>query len=164
MLRSIAARRSCFHSRNALRCVSKHEGISRPHPSRRAQARSSLRYLLSLRAPQDEDEHGVRDFFYHFKQPFSFPRRGFAPGFCFLLRAPDKKGGGAPRVVPVLARHPLGLHITRQARRLARRLASHDAGRSPLGAHTVAILGSGAALPSPDLRPDRLQRAPRAGS
>jgi hypothetical protein len=32
------------------------------------------------------------------------------------------------------AEHPLGLHMTRQARRLARRLASHDAGRSPLGA------------------------------
>src|SRR5207237_4247324 len=34
-------------------------------------------------------------------------------------------GGGAPRVVRVLARHPLGLHVTRQARRLTRRLASH---------------------------------------
>src|SRR5262245_11549545 len=32
------------------------------------------------------------------------------------------------------AEHPLGLHMTRQARRLARRLASHNAGRSPLGA------------------------------
>jgi len=34
--------------------------------------------------------------------------------------------GGAPRNVRV-QRHPLGVHITRHARRLARRLASHDA-------------------------------------
>src|SRR5262249_37307552 len=52
----------------------------------------------------------------------------------FLLRAPEFRGGGAPRDVPVLARHRLGLHVTRQARHLARRLASHDAGRPPLGA------------------------------
>jgi hypothetical protein len=32
------------------------------------------------------------------------------------------------------AEHPWGVHVTRHARRLARRLASHDAGRSPLGA------------------------------
>src|SRR5438874_6051645 len=44
------------------------------------------------------------------------------------------RGGGAPRDVRVLARHPLGLHVTRQARRLTRRLASHNAGRSPPGA------------------------------
>src|SRR5438034_8228063 len=61
----------------------------------------------------------------------------------------------------VLARHPLGLHVTRQARRLTRRLASLNAGRSPPGALTVAILGSGPALPSPELLPDRSQRAPR---
>src|SRR5262245_7934556 len=73
------------------------------------------------------------------------------------------KGGGAPRVVRVLAlKHPWGLHVTRQARRLARRLAFHNAERPPLGAHTVAILGSGPALPSPAFAPDRLQRAPRA--
>ena len=58
----------------------------------------------------------------------------FAPRFYFLLRAPEFRGGGAPRDVPVLARHRLGLHVTRQARHLARRLASHDAGRPPLGA------------------------------
>src|SRR5260221_13541645 len=62
----------------------------------------------------------------------------------------------------MLARHPLGLHVTRQARHLPRRLASHDAGRPPLGALTVAILGSGAALPSPAFAPDQSQRAPRA--
>src|SRR6266516_4423788 len=65
------------------------------------------------------------------------------------------------RQIIALARHPLGLHVTRQARRLTRRLAAHNAGRSPPGALTVAILGSGPALPSPELLPDRSQRAPR---
>src|SRR5262249_29835319 len=51
--------------------------------------------------------------------------------FCFAH--PGLRVGGAPRNVRV-QRHPLGVHITRHARRLARRLASHDAGRSPLGA------------------------------
>src|SRR5262249_34077838 len=40
MLRSIAARSKhrCIHNPAALRCVSKHEGRVRPHPSRRAHA------------------------------------------------------------------------------------------------------------------------------
>src|SRR5262249_9046338 len=68
------------------------------------------------------------------KQPISFPRRVFAPGFCnFASLTPNRGVGGAPRNVRV-QRHPLGVHITRHARRLARRLASHNAGRSPLGA------------------------------
>ena len=91
----------------------------------------------------------------------SFPRRIFAPGVlhrCFTH--PESRGGGAPRDVRVRAKHPLGLHMTRQARRLARRLASYDAGRSPRRS-TVAVLGSGAVLASPAFAPDRLQRAPR---
>src|SRR5262249_9464638 len=62
------------------------------------------------------------------KQPISFPRRVFAPGVCNLASLTPNRGvGGAPRNVRVRARHPLGVHITRHARRLARRLASHDA-------------------------------------
>src|SRR5260221_225512 len=48
-----------------------------------------------------------------------------------------------------------------EGRALGGRLASHNGGRPPLGALTVAILGSGAALASPAFAPDRLQRAPR---
>jgi len=70
---------------------------------------------------------------HHVKQPISFPRRVSAPGVASLLRSPRMRVGGAPRNVRV-QRHPLGVHITRHARRLARRLASHDAGRSPLSA------------------------------
>src|SRR5438067_237855 len=48
----------------------------------------------------------------------SFPRRVFcARAFALSLHSPQRRGGGAPRVVRVLARHPLGLHVTRQARR-----------------------------------------------
>src|SRR5215472_2732285 len=60
--------------------------------------------------------------------------------FCFAH--PGLRVGGAPRNVRV-QRHPLGAHITRHARRLARRLASHDAGRSPLGAPPWRFWASG---------------------
>jgi hypothetical protein len=56
------------------------------------------------------------------------------PGFASLLHSPQRGVGGAPRDVRVLGGTPVGVHVTRHARRLARRLASHDAGRSPLGA------------------------------
>src|SRR5262249_29142922 len=44
---------------------------------------------------------------------------------------------------------------------IARRLASHDAGRSPLGAPPWRFWAPGAALASPAFAPDQLQRAPR---
>src|SRR5262245_53963435 len=51
---------------------------------------------------------------------------------CFTH--PESRVGGAPRNVRVLGEAPVGRIMTRYARRLARRLAPHDAGRSPLGA------------------------------
>src|SRR5262245_51457631 len=72
-------------------------------------------------------------------------RGAFASGFCdFASLTPSRGVGGAPRNVRV-QRHPSGVPsarhktrvnalMTRHARRLARRLASHAAGRSPLGA------------------------------
>src|SRR5437016_9716133 len=80
--------------------------------------------------------------------------RFLRPGFETLASLPRSKGWRSAESRRVLARHPLGLHVTRQARRLTRRLASHDAGRSPPGALTVAVLGSGPALPSPAFAPD----------
>jgi hypothetical protein len=56
-----------------------------------------------------------------------------ARGLQLCFAHPERGVGGAPRVVRV-QRHPLGVHITRHARRLARRLASLGVGRSPLGA------------------------------
>jgi hypothetical protein len=97
-----------------------------------------------------------------FKQPFSFPRRVSAPEFlhrCFTH--PNRGVGGAPRNVRVLSGTPVGRIMTRYARRLARRLAPHDAGRSPLGAPPWRFWAPGAALSSPAFAPDRAQRAPR---
>src|SRR5439155_23862392 len=88
MLRSVAARHEHrFTAAFSLRCVSKHEGahIVAVLIFRDARdARSRLRHLLHMRAPQDEDEYRVfrpaHHFkqFHHCKQPFSFPRRVFA--------------------------------------------------------------------------------------
>jgi hypothetical protein len=77
-----------------------------------------------------------------------------APGVCYFASLTPNRGvGGAPRNVRV-QRHPLGMPsvrhktrvnalMTRHARRLARRLASHDAGRSPLGAPPWRFWASG---------------------
>ena len=61
--------------------------------------------------------------------------RFLRPGFATLASLTPNRGvGRAPRDVRVLGGTPVGHAITRHARRLARRLASHNAGRSPLGA------------------------------
>src|SRR5215813_13901667 len=136
--------------------VSKHEGASFLI-LRDARTRvRSLPNVFDVRAPQDEAfetrarafevcrtsstcallrmRESIADFTAHdVKQPISFPRRVGVRGLRLLLRSPRMRVGGAPRNVRV-QRHPLGVHMTRHARRLARRLASHDAGRSPLGA------------------------------
>src|SRR5215831_17940430 len=67
------------------------------------------------------------------------------PGFATLLHSPRIEGWAERReTFGCSAEHPWACHLasktrvnalmTRHARRLARRLASHDAGRSPLGA------------------------------
>src|SRR5262249_56770308 len=53
-----------------------------------------------------------------------------------------------------------GGHITRHARRVARRLASHDAGRSPLGAPPWRFFTRGRASVS-GIASGSVQRAPR---
>ena len=62
----------------------------------------------------------------------SFPRRVFCARVLFFGFAhPSLRGGGAPRVVRVLARHPLGLHVTRQARRWRGALRPSEDARLP---------------------------------
>jgi hypothetical protein len=88
---------------------------------------------------------------------------------CFAN--PNRGVGGAPRNVRVLSGTPVGrIMCVKDAREraydairqaLARRLASHDAGRSPLGAPPWRFWAPGAALPSPSA-PAVLQR--RAGA
>jgi hypothetical protein len=77
----------------------------------------------------------------------SFPRRVFAPGFCFWLRATPMKGWRSAERRTDACEASVGPALSGQARHLARRLASPYGGRPPPGAHTVAILGFGAALP-----------------
>jgi len=97
----------------------------------------------------------------------SFPRRVFAPGFCFLCFAHPNEGWRS-------AEKTLGCSGTRGACLNAARQTPCEAScvsRETLASRrsTVAILGSGPALPSPaallSLRfgeqPDRSQRAPR---
>ena len=83
----------------------------------------------------------------------------FAPGVCLLLRAPGMRGGRSAERTSGACEAPVRRVRTRQA--LVRRLASLVRGTLASRRSTVAILGSGPALPSPDLRPDRSQRAPR---
>ena len=109
----------------------------------------------------------------HFSNSPSRSRGAFsAPGVLQLCFAHPNRGvGGAPRDVRVLARHPWGLHITRQARRLrgalrpiARQAAlerAYDAGRSPLGAPPWRFWAPGPRfshrhLPSRELRRHRI--------
>src|SRR5438093_4481722 len=99
---------------------------------------------------------------HHFStQPFSFPRRVFCARVLQLwLRYPDRRVAER-RESSGACEAPVG-----PARNAAGQ-APNEApcvpygGRPPPGALTVAILGSGPALPSPELLPDRSQRAPR---
>ena len=94
------------------------------------------------------------------------------PGFASLLHPPRTEGWAERReTFGCSAEHPCGTpSCVKDAREraydaacqaLARRLASHDAGRSPLGAPPWRFWAPGAALPSPSA-PAVLQR--RAGA
>ena len=89
----------------------------------------------------------------------SFPRRVFCARGLLLLRAPGVRGGRSAERTSGACEAPVRRVRTRQA--LVRRHASLVRGTLASRRSTVAILGSGPALPSPDLHPDRSQRAPR---
>jgi hypothetical protein len=139
MPRSIAARRERRRYLAEARCDASRsmsaQAVARPHLSRRAHARSSSQKVSRVRTPQDEDEHLLRVHSSPFQTAHLVPAPALLrPGFASLLHSPQRGVGGAPRDVRVLGGTPAGVHVTRHARRLARRHASHDAGRSPLGA------------------------------
>jgi hypothetical protein len=93
ILRGIAARHECrcFHSRSALRCVSKHEDACNDSSSsfEMRACRFQVAARVDLRAPQDEDEYRVTTA-HDVKQPFPFPR----PHCCV-------------RALPLCFTHPL---------------------------------------------------------
>src|SRR6266478_6772186 len=83
------------------------------------------------------------------------------PGFASLLHRPRIEGWAERRETFGCVRGTRGAYHDAIRQALARRLASHDAGRSPLGAPPWRFSAPGAALLSPAFAPDRLQRAPR---
>jgi hypothetical protein len=103
-----------------------------------------------MRAPQDEDGRARgsspnRSRSFHLTMSNSPSRsRGacLRPSFAFVLHSPRTRGGRSAEKRSGAAA-PVGRIMTRYARRLARRLASHDAGRSPLGAPPWRFWASG---------------------
>jgi hypothetical protein len=142
-----------------------------------------LRIALALHRIRDMQARTCSSFHLTISNSPSCSRGAFfAPGVFHLCFAHPERGvGGAPRVVRVRARHPWGVPISaftrvfdamnaaRQA--LARRLASHNAGRSPLGAPPWRFWASGPRFrllrrPPPcnggHLPSGSVQRAPRS--
>jgi hypothetical protein len=73
--------------------------------------------------------------------------RFLRPGFCLFASLAPRKGWRSAERRTDACEASVGPALSGQARHLARRLASPYGGRPPPGAHTVAILGAGAALP-----------------
>ena len=158
MLRSIAARASTDASTDSGRCDASRSmratSIARPHPSRGAHARSTLRERLRMRAPQDEDSIAFRPSSRCQTAHLVPAAHCVRPGFATLLHLPRVEGWAERReTFGCSAEHPWGVpscvkdarerayDAARQA--LARRLTSHDAGRSPLGAPPWRFWASG---------------------
>jgi len=145
------------------------------HPSRSMQLFGKYRSCMPVRAPfarelrpklagRRAQGRRSRGHISRFQTAQIVPAARFLrPGFATLASRNPMKGwrSAESRTGP---RRPVGLHMTRQARRLARRLASLGR-RPPLGARTVAILGGGTALLSPVRRASfsRPGRSARAG-
>src|SRR5262245_48268691 len=91
---------------------------------------------MDVRVRPAHDQRTTRSARYHISHNTVRSRGAFLrSGFCIVASLTPNRGvGGAPRNVRVLGGTPVRHAMTRHARRLARRLASHDAGRSPLGA------------------------------
>ena len=114
----------------------KHSAMMRCRPGTvpvRGGPGSAVHRSTSLRAAPHPGHAIASDAFvalFTFQTASLVPAAHFAPEFCTVASLTPSRGvGGAPRDVRVRAKHPLGLHMTRQARRLARRLASHSASR-----------------------------------
>ena len=149
--------------------------LLRMRPSRRAHRVRSLPDGFDVRAPQDEAfetraracevcrtsstcallrmRTSIASFTAHdFKQPTAFSRRVGVRGLRFCFTHPECGWAERRETFGCSAEHPCGVHMTRHARRLARRLASHDAGRSPLGAPPWRFWAPGPRLPHRHLR------------
>ena len=95
-----------------------------------------------MRAPQDEDEHRVSAQLTMSNSPSRSRGAFLRPGFATLLRSPESRGGRSAERRSGACEAPVGraLGASQDARR---RLASHNAGRSPLGAPPWRFWASG---------------------
>src|SRR5439155_10437055 len=129
-----------------------------PHARRRGAASNRVRHSYSLVKqhmvpPAFADASAGRSVIRHsLGDGGSFPRRVFAPGFCFLGFAHPNEGWRSAEIT-------LGCSGTRGACLNAARQTPCEAScvsRETLASRrsTVAILGSGPALPSPAFAPD----------
>src|SRR5262249_43558063 len=97
-----------------------------------------------MRAPQDEDEHRVlQNSPSQTTRTPSFPRRMSAPGGLQLRFTHPESRGGRSAEKRSGAAAPVRRAVSRHTKRLARRLASHNAGRPPLGAPPWRFWASG---------------------
>jgi hypothetical protein len=118
----------------------------------RARARARYARWLALRAKRREFVSRCQT-----AQYCSFPRRVVAPGFSPSFRVHPKRGGRSAdrRTISVVA------FARRDWSALVRRGASHDAGRSPLGAPPWRFSAGGRASIS-GIASGSVQRAPRS--
>ena len=118
-----------------------------------------LHFVTRCTASGTRDSVGRARSLIHFSN--SLPRsRGalFAPGVCdFSFTHPEARGGRSAEKRSGACEAPVRPAHDAAGQALARRLASHDAGRSPLGAPPWRFWAPGAALPSP-WAPTVLQR------
>jgi hypothetical protein len=105
---------------------------------------AALNFVTRCTASGTRDSVGRVRSLIHFSNSPSRSRgrfcvRGLQP--CFTH--PESRGGRSAEKRSGACDAPVGHAITRHARRLTRRLASHDAGRSPLGAPPWRFWASG---------------------
>src|SRR6266702_428529 len=94
-------------------------------------------------APGTQDSRMPSPPYSLFKQPISFPRRVFAPGFCFFASLTPMKGWAERRESSGACEAPVGPARNAAGQAPGEAPCVPYGGRSPPGALTVAILGSG---------------------
>jgi hypothetical protein len=144
--------------------------VARPHPSRRAYARSSSKNVSRMRAPQDKDEHRLRHSS-RCQTAHLVPAPALLrPGFASLLRLPPVRGGRSAERRSGVCETPVGHAMTRRVRRLrgALRPMTRDARLSALHRGGFGLPGPRFSVTATRLdsrfggHPAPSQRAPRS--
>jgi hypothetical protein len=139
-----------YHDRVASANSDPHPARFARHPPHKGEGRSALLALRSVARADAACANSTPP--ESILTPISHSRsrsRGafLRSGFAFFASLPPLEGWRSAERRTGACEAPVGPALSGQARHLARRLASAYGGRPPPGAHTVAILGAGAALP-----------------